>query len=105
MVQVNDTLIKEDPEMIQKFTNAVVRGMIWHKNNASKDIAARAAPLFSGVSPEVFADTVAHTLQALSMNGYFSQEGHQAAEKFALDVEFITQPLSRDKVVDDSFCQ
>lgn len=103
VVQVNDTLVKNDPEMIQRFTNAVVRAMNWQKSHSAAEVAAKAKPVFSSADPKIFTETIAFTLKALSMDGFFTIEGHKAAEKFGLDVEFIKSPVAMKLVVDESF--
>ncbi len=103
VVQVNDALVKNDPDMIQRFTNAVVRAMYWQKIHNPAQVAAKARPTFSSADPKVFDETIAFTLKALSMDGYFTKDGHKAAEKFGLDVEFITAPVAMELVVDETF--
>lgn len=103
VVQVNDTLVRNDPDMIQRFTNAVVRAMYWQKSHSSAEVAAKVKPTFSSADPKVFEETIAFTLKALSMDGLFTKEGHKAAEKFGLDVEFIKAPVAMELVVDESF--
>ena len=103
VVQVNDTLVKGDPDMIQRFTNAVVRAMYWQKSHAPSEVAAKVRPTFSSADPKTFDETIAFTLKTLSMDGYFTAEGHKAAEKFGLDVEFIKSPVAMELVVDESF--
>lgn len=103
VVQVNDTLVAKNPEMIQKFTNAVVRGMYLQKETSAEKIAAIVAPLFPQTDRDVFTKTIEHNLRSLSNDGFFSEEAHSAAERFALEVNFIKAPVAMENVVDESF--
>jgi len=103
VVQVNDEYILKHPEYVQKFTNAVVKGMYWQNSHSAAEITEKVAPLFQNIDKAVFVKTIEFNLKVLSKDGYFSSEGHKAAEKFGLDVKFIKNPVAQVNVVDDSF--
>ena len=43
----------KNPEVIQKFTNAILKGMIWVQNNPSEKIAEAVKPQFADTDIEV----------------------------------------------------
>jgi len=45
--------IEKNPAIIQSFTNAVYKGLIWTDTHSAEEIAKLIAPDFAGVSPEV----------------------------------------------------
>ena len=47
------SLHREEPAIIQSFTNAVYKGLIWTDTHSAEDIAKLIAPDFAGVPPEV----------------------------------------------------
>lgn len=103
VVQVNDAYIANHPENVQKFTNAVVKAMYWQNSHSVNEIAAKVSPLFPNIDKAIFTENIKHNLKALSKDGFFSEEGHKAAEKFGLEVNFIKNPVAQANVVDDSF--
>jgi len=103
VVMVSDDYINKSPENVQKFTNAVVRAMYWQKENSAEKITQTVKPHFSQADEAVFTENIRHNLKALSFDGYMSKEGHNAAEKFGLEVNFIKGPVAQVHVVDESF--
>lgn len=47
------TYMEKNPEVIQKFTNAILKGMIWVQNNSSEKIAEAVKPQFPDTDIEV----------------------------------------------------
>ncbi|WFA09906.1 ABC transporter substrate-binding protein [Tissierella sp. Yu-01] len=45
--------MEKNPEIIQKFTNAILKGMIWVQNNSTEDIAKAVQPQFPDTDIEV----------------------------------------------------
>lgn len=103
VVMVNDEYIKSNPEQVQAFTNAVVKGMDFMKENNAETIKETIATLFSHVDKEILGEYISLILPALSTDGYVSEEGHNVAIKYALDVEFIKNPVGMEDIVDHSF--
>jgi len=103
VVMVNDDYIAKHSENVQKFTNAVVRGMYWQNSHSANEVAEKVLPLFPNIDKAIFTESVRHNLKVLSKDGFFSEEGHKAAEKFGLEVKFIKNPVAQVNVVDDSF--
>jgi hypothetical protein len=77
--------------------------MYWQYKHSAKEIAETLSPLFPKIDKAIFTKNIEHNLKALSKDGYFSAEGHKAAEKFGLEVKFIKNPVAQTNVVDDSF--
>lgn len=103
VVMVSDEYIASNPEQVQAFTNAVVKGMDFIKENNAKTIKDTIATLFSHVEEEILEEYIALILPALSIDGYVSEEGHDVAIKYALDVGFIEDSVAMENIVDHSF--
>lgn len=70
------SFIETNPEMIQKFTNAIYRGQQWVANSSPEEIAAAIKPFFPDADLQVLA-TVAERYKAIdawAQNPLFTQE-------------------------------
>ncbi len=47
------SIIDKDPELVQKFTNAIYKGMIWTQNHTAEEIAASVKPQFPDTDDDV----------------------------------------------------
>lgn len=47
------SIIEEDPELVQKFTNAIYKGMLWVQNHSSEEIAEAVKPQFPDTDDEI----------------------------------------------------
>lgn len=47
-VQVTDEYIKEHPEQVQAFANAVYKGIVWQQAHTNEEISKMVAPMFPG---------------------------------------------------------
>lgn len=47
------TYIEKNPDVIQKFTNAIFKGMLWVQNNSTEDIAKAVQPQFPDTDLEI----------------------------------------------------
>ena len=47
------SIMEKNPEMIQKFTNAIYKGMLWVQNHSSEEIAKAVKPQFPDVDDDV----------------------------------------------------
>ncbi len=103
VIQVTDDYIKKNPGNVQKFTNAVVKAMIWENNHSSEEIVKVITSLYPNMDKNTLVDVIEDTKRTLSRDGYFTKEGHEAAVRLSLDVSMITKPLPMESVVDESF--
>jgi len=103
VIQVTEDYITKNPETVQKFTDAVVKAMNWENNHSTEEIAKVIAPLYPNMEKNTIVEVIDDTKKTLSSDGYFTQEGHDAAVRLSLDAGLITKPLSMESVVDQSF--
>ena len=100
VVLATQEYLKENPEIAQKFANAVARAMKWEKAHQNKEIAENVKTYFlDGVSEAVIGDV----RRAFSHTGMITPDGHKAIEKDSLGVGLITKPVPMEGVVDLSF--
>jgi NitT/TauT family transport system substrate-binding protein len=92
---------EKNPEIVQKFVNAVVKAIVWQTKNSDEVVARTAAPLFQGVKMD--AEFISYLRPSLSTTGDISQEGYKTIEEFCLKSKIITKPLPYEKIIDTSY--
>ncbi len=96
---------EKNPETVQKFVNAVVRGNKWTQEHSDKEAAELVAPLFEGTPVEDLTNKISILRQAYSPDGTISKEGYEAVEKFAIGTGIIKQPIGYENIVDMTFVE
>jgi len=96
---------KENPETVQKFVNAIVKGEKWIQEHSDEEAAELVAPLFEGTPVETLAKKINIFKQAYSKDAMISKEGYAAVEEFAIGTGIIKQPIGYENIVDMSFVE
>lgn len=102
-VQVTDTMIKERPEVVQSFADAVYRAMKWQAAHTDDEVARAVSPLFPGRN--IDGPLVAVLRRCLSADGQFTAEGYKAVADFCLMNGVIKSAPPMAAVIDQSFMQ
>ncbi|WP_192930165.1 ABC transporter substrate-binding protein [Alkaliphilus pronyensis] len=102
IVTVTKKYAEENPETVQKFTNAVVRAIIWQTENTDEEVARVATPVFPGKS-YINAKLIEYLRSSLSVDGNISEEGHNTIIDFCLKEGLISSPIPYEDVIDTSF--
>lgn len=92
---------EKNPEIVQKFVNAVVKAIIWTSKNSDEDVAKMAAPLFEGV--KIDGEFVKYLRPSMSYTGDISEEGYNTIAKFCLESKIILKMIPYEKIIDTSF--
>ena len=93
--------VRQNPETIQKFANAVVRAMIWLNKNSDEEAAKIALPLFP--AGNISADSIGYLRSSLSKDGLISEEGHKTIVAYCRAAGIIDRDIPYDEVYDMSF--
>ena len=93
--------VRENPETIQKFANAVIRAMIWLGKNSNEVAAEKALPMFQ--AGNMTADAIGYLRPSLSIDGLISPEGHKTIVSFCRAEGIIGRDIPYDEVNDMSF--
>lgn len=96
---------KENPETVQKFVNAVVKGEKWLKDHSDQEVAELVSPLYEGTPIDTLAKKINICKNLYSTDGMISKEGYAAVEKFAIDTGVIKQPIGYENIVDMTFVE
>jgi len=101
IVQVTDKFIKEHPELVQGFANAVYRAIEWQDSHSDEEIAEKIAPMFPGRNLD--AGIIKVLRRCLSGTGQFSEEGYRAVVDFCMTNGVIKNDIPMAAIIDQSF--
>ena len=93
--------VRENPETIQKFANAVIRAMIWLDRNTDEAAAEKALPMFP--AGNMAAHAIGFLRPSLSVDGLISPEGHATIVSFCRAEKIIDRDIPYDEINDMSF--
>ncbi len=96
---------QENPEIIQKFVNATVRGCEWIQNHSDEEVAELLAPMYDGTPMETLIEQIQLTRIAYSPDGFITEEGYAAMEGFCLKAGIIENPVGYENIIDMSFVE
>jgi len=102
-VQTTDEFIKEHPETVQAFANAVAKAMAWQASHSDEEVAKAVSPLFPGRN--IDATLIASLRSCLSSDGVFSEEGYNSVIDFCVANGVIKKPIPMAEMVDNSFME
>ncbi|MCJ2164303.1 MULTISPECIES: ABC transporter substrate-binding protein [unclassified Pseudodesulfovibrio] len=102
VVLTTDEFATDNPEIMQKFTNAVAKAMKWESTHSSKEIAENVKSYFLGSIDEAIVDDVR---KPFSHTGLVTASGHEAIVKQSISVGMIKESIPMDAVVDMSFME
>lgn len=93
--------VKNNPETMQKFANAIVRAMIWINKNSNETVAKKAFAYFPDGS--VNAKSLTYLRPSLSVDGFITPEGHNTIIAFCKSSGIIDRDIPYDEINDMSF--
>lgn len=101
VAQVTDQYVKEHPETIQAFCNAVFKAMKWQKAHSDAEVAAAVAPSFPGRN--IDAGLIRVLRKCLADDGSFTEGGYRAVVDFCLANGVIKKDVPMLDAIDQSF--
>lgn len=99
--------MEENPDIIQKFTNAVYRGQLWTENHTSEEIAEVIQSYF----PENDVETLAGIIERYKSQDtwratpVYSEEDFELFEDIMEEGGELTRRVAFDELIDNSFAQ
>lgn len=97
--------IEKNPEIIQKFTNAIYKGQKWMGEHTTEEIASAIAPYF----PDAKADLIVTVLNRYkeidvwSTSPYISKDSFELLQTIIQDAGELKQKAPYDKVINNNF--
>ncbi len=101
VVQVTDKYVKENPQIIQAFSNAVYKAMQWQNTHSDQEVASAVSPSFPGRNLD--APLIKVLRKCLSTDGQFSEEGYRAVIDFCIANGVIKKDVPMAEAIDPSF--
>lgn len=93
--------VRDNPETVQKFANAVIRAAIWLNNNSDEAAAEKALAMFP--AGNMSSHNIGYLRPSLSVDGLISPEGHATIVSFCRAEKIIDRDIPYDEVIDMSF--
>lgn len=99
--------MEENPEIIQKFTNAVYRGQLWTENHTSGEIAEVIQSYFPENDVETLADIIERykSQDTWRATPVYSEEDFELFEDIMEEGGELTRRVAFDELIDNSFAQ
>lgn len=102
-----DKFIKKNPELIQRFTNAIYKGQIWCANHTSEEISKRIKAFFPDYDLATIAQGVKRYKEydAWSPNPLIKPEGLKKLQGIMISVGELEEEIPYEDIVDQTFAQ
>lgn len=95
----------ENPETVQKFVTASVKGLDWINKHSSEEVAEVLHPYFEGIALDRLTKMVESVKTTFSPEGLINEEGYGTVEDFAVEQKLIKAPLGYDVMVRPEFVE
>ncbi len=96
---------EENPEVVQKTVNAVIKAEEWMASHSDEEVAAALSSVFGDVDPEVLAAEISYVRKQLKTDGMISEEGQKAVVDMCIRAGIIQTEIPYEDVIDMSFAQ
>ena len=106
-VLVQASFAKEHPEIVQRFTNAVVRTLKWMKKAKPEEVMAKIPPDFYKADKEIYAKSLVRNMDGFTADGHLTQKLAAVTFNSVKSSGRITDADKLDvpRTLDDSFWQ
>lgn len=98
-----DEYIKENPEIVQKYVNAIYKGILWTQSHTTEEIVEALRPQHS--SNENLDSIIKEIMDndIYTKDGSFTEEGYKAINNMAISAGVADKEIPFNEVIDDSF--
>jgi NitT/TauT family transport system substrate-binding protein len=99
--------IEKNPQIIQSFTNAVYKGLIWTETHSAEDIAKLIAPDFAGVPPEVMLAVITEykKVKVFASDPLITPKGMDQMVSLMVDGGVMKAKVPYEQMVNPTFAQ
>ena len=103
----SNKLVKNDPELIQRFTNAVAKGQKWVAEHTPEEVAEAIAPYFTDTDISVLTNVVKRykDIDAWNTDPIMKKESLERLEEVMEEAGELEKRVEFDKLVDNSFAE
>lgn len=101
------SFIEQNPELIQKFVNALYRGQMWVENATAEEIAEAIAPSFPDTDMELLVASINSykAIDAWNQTPVMQQQAFDRLQMVMTEAGELKQKAPFDKVVNNTFAQ
>ncbi len=99
--------IEENPEIIQKFTNAIYKGQIWMTEHSTEEVASAISQYFPDTNNDLLI-TVLNRYKEIDVwctNPYLSEEGFNLLQTIIQEAGELKEKAPYDKVINNNFAK
>lgn len=97
--------IEKNPEIIQKFTNAIYKGQKWIQEHSMEEVAEAIAEYFPNTDKELLITVLNRykNIDVWSTSPYLSEEGFELLQTIIQDAGELKQKAPYDKIINNNF--
>lgn len=97
--------IEENPEIIQKFTNAIYKGQMWVQSHSTEEVASSIQDFFPDTDLELIVTVLNRykEIDVWSATPYLSEEGFDLLQTIIQEAGELKQKAPYDKVINNNF--
>ncbi|WP_201774966.1 ABC transporter substrate-binding protein [Clostridium aceticum] len=99
--------IEENPEIIQKFTNAVYKGMLWVENHSAEEVAKSLQPHFIDADLDILVSVVERyrSIGAWAPNPVLTEEGLTRLQDVMIEAGELNARINYEDIVVTDFAE
>lgn len=99
--------IEKNPEIIQKFTNAIYKGMLWVEEKSAEEVAKSIQPHFPDATLDILTSTVERyrSIGAWAPNPILTKEGLDRLQDVMMEAGELNKRVLYDKIVITEFAE
>lgn len=97
--------IEENPEIIQKFTNAIYKGQQWMSEHSTEEVASAIAQYFPNTDTSLIVTVLNRykEIDVWSSTPYITQNGFELLQTIIQDAGELKQKAPYDKIINNNF--
>lgn len=103
IVVTTQKFTKEHPETVQKFVNAMLKGVQWTSQHSSREVAELTTSLYDVMTLDQLTEKIELAKKSFTEDCIISIEGQKAVIDFCLATNVISKRIPYNEIVDMSF--
>lgn len=99
--------IKENPETVQKFTNAIYRAQLWMQSHSPREIAEVIAPSFPDADLDILTTVIERyqELDAWASDPIIPKEWFDQLQRIMIEAGELDEPVEYERIANTDFAQ
>ncbi|SCY69548.1 ABC transporter substrate-binding protein [Alkaliphilus peptidifermentans] len=104
---VKQSYVDKNPETIQKFTNAIYRGMLWVESHSAEEVAKSLQPHFPDTDLDILITVVERyrSIGAWAPNPVLTEEGLERLQDVMIEAGELSQKVDYNAIVNTEFAK